>query len=276
MKRGVFIALIVLLPTWARAVSNPGTPRTPVAVLKTFLPESPGNADIVKEFDSFLARLDKKQARTTNTRVFLQYIFSRTHQQFLKNYAAYASLSETFSTGSYNCLTGTILFSLILDHYNIRHEVIETNYHIFILAETPTGKILLESTDPLNGFVSVASEIEKRIAQYKLNMLQGAEQKPNYKFRFALYNQVSTQELRGLTYYNSAVLAFNKNQLQLAVKQFIKASELYASPRLEEFSQLLLISLQQSSLDSKTKENCMNTVLSVRQQTLPALLAAAN
>jgi hypothetical protein len=276
LKRGVFIGLIVLLPIWAFAVSTPGTPRTPVAVLKTFLPENPQNAEVFKEFDSFLARLDKKHTRLNTTQGFLKYIFTRTHQQFLKRYAAYASLGETFTTGSYNCLTGTILFSLILDHYGIEHEVIETNYHIFILAETPTGKILIESTDPLNGFVAAADEIEKRIAHYKLNALQGDEQKPNYRFRFALYNQVSMQELRGLTYYNSAVLAFNKNQLQQAVRNFIKASELYASPRLEEFSQLLLISLQQSSLDTKTKENCMNTVLSVRKKTLPALLASAN
>lgn len=84
-----------------------------------------------------------------------------------KEYEAYASLDETFDNGSYNCLTGIILFSLILHHYTIDHQVIETNYHIFILAETSEGQILLEATHPLNGFVTSAKDIEARITIYK-------------------------------------------------------------------------------------------------------------
>lgn len=243
--------------------------------LKAFLSSDDYSAQSIKSFESFLLKLDKKKISARSKRTFVRHIFEKTHQRFLKNYEAYASLDETFNNGSYNCLTGTILLSLLLHHYNIDHQVIETNYHIFILAETTEGQILLEATDPLNGFVTSAREIDARITIYKQNQIQ--EQQDNklyYKFRFELYNTVSLNELRGLTYYNDAVNAFNHKNLMAAVQNLASAYEFYSSNRIEEFSQILLLSLQQSNLDIKTKENCMNTVLSLRQKSLPVILAS--
>lgn len=80
-------------------------------------------------------------------------------------------------------------------------------------------------------------------------------------------------ELLGLTYYNNAVNSFNRKHLEIAVQNLVKTNELYFSYRIEEFSQILLLSLQQSDLDLKTKENCMNTILLLRQKSLPVILA---
>lgn len=243
--------------------------------LKAFLSTGHYSAQSVKSFESFLNKLDKKYSVVKRERVFIRHIFEKTHQRFLKNYTAYASLDETFDNGSYNCLTGTILFSLLLHHYHIEHQVIETNYHIFILAETAEGQVLLETTDPMNGFVTDGNDIESRISSYRQNLIQNQEStKSYYKFRFEIYNEVSLDELRGLAHYNNAVSAFNQRQLSEAVQNLVKANELYSSYRIEEFSQILLLSLQQSDLDRKTKENCMNTILSLRQKSLPVVLAA--
>jgi hypothetical protein len=270
LKRGILIGLIFLLP--ALAIANRGADKkfSVEENLKAFLSVDHYRTQSVKSFESFLRKLDKKNTSVNRERAFIRHIFEKTHHRFLKNYEAYASLDETFDKGSYNCLTGTILFSLILHHYNIEHQVIETNYHIFILAETAEGQILLEATDPLNGFVTSPKEIEARIAVYKQNQIQDQQRdKSYYKFRFELYNTVSLDELRGLTYYNNAVDSFNQKNLETAVQNLVKANELYSSYRIEEFSQILLLSLQQSDLDLKTKENCMNTILSLRLKSLP-------
>ena len=273
MKKSVLIGLIFLLPLLAIASRDADKNFSIETNLKAFLSTGHYSAHSVKSFETFLRKLDKKN--TKSERAFIRHIFEKTHQRFLKNYEAYASLDETFDDGSYNCLTGTILFSLILHHYNIEHQVIETNYHIFILAETAEGQILLEATDPMNGFVTSAKDIEARILLYKQNQIQGQQRdKSYYKFRFELYNTVSLDELRGLTYYNNAVNSFNHKNLEVAVQSLVKANEHYFSYRIEEFSQILLLSLQQSDLDLKTKEDCMNTILSLRQKSLPVILAS--
>lgn len=245
--------------------------------LEAFLSTGQYSAKSVKEFELFLSKLERKQASLKSEQDFIRYVFSKTHNHFLKNYVAYASLDETFETGSYNCLTGTILFSLILNHYSIKHEVIETNYHIFIVAETKEGRVLLETTDPMNGFVTASAEIENRITLYKQNEIQAEQKGKSYfKFRFELFNSLTMDELRGLVYYNMAVNSFNRQDLQQSVKHFVNAQKLYSSARIEEFSQVLLLSLQQSELDQKTKENCMNTILFVRQQSMPVIIASTN
>lgn len=275
MRRGVIIGLLFLLPALADAGTGNDNDFSVDSYLKAFLASSNYKAQSVKVFESFVTKLDRKRKSVKSDRAFLRHVFNKTHQQFLKQYAAYATPDETFDTGSYNCLTGTILLSLILHHFNIDHQVIETNYHIFIIAETTDGQVLLEATDPLNGFVITQKDIEARVSTYKQNQLQAQQaDKSYYKFRFELYNTVTIDELRGLVFYNKAVDSFNHGLLQTAVENLVKAVELYSSFRTEELSQILLLSLQQSGLDLKTKENCMQAVLSLKQKSMAALVAA--
>jgi hypothetical protein len=179
-----------------------------------------------QSFDAFLNKLEKKQSTIKRQSDFVHYLFTKTHQQYLKKYEAYTPISNLFNDGTYNCLTGTILYALILNHFNIPHQIIETNYHIFILAKTKEGEILLEATDPLNGFVVNPNEIESRIKTYKTNLVYGASSKMNYyQFNFELFNAVSLKELQGLLYYNKAVDAYNHKNLQESV-QFLKKARI--------------------------------------------------
>ena len=41
----------------------------------------------------------------------LQRMFHRAHSKFLKKYEAYSNFDELFSTGKFDCLTATALFS---------------------------------------------------------------------------------------------------------------------------------------------------------------------
>lgn len=226
-----------------------------------------------ESFTDFLGKLEKKHATLKNDRDFIEYAFTKTHQRFLKRYEAYAPISALFNKqGSYNCLTGTILYSLILDRFQIPHQVIETNYHIFILAETKQGKVLLEATDPMNGFVASPIDIEKRIKTYKENSLQASTSTLSYyQFNFELFNTVSFKELTGLLYYNKAVDFYNHKNLQESVQLLKKAHELYSSSRIDEFSQILLLSLRQSELGIQQRTECIKTVLSIREDLVPVI-----
>src|SRR5258708_30793984 len=45
----------------------------------------------------------------------LRKVFHRLHVTFLKHYQAYSAFDEIFSSGHYDCLTATALFSHVLD-----------------------------------------------------------------------------------------------------------------------------------------------------------------
>lgn len=247
-----------------------GQEGTPTAVtqfyLQTFLSADRQNVSAELSFESFLKKLEKKRASIKKEKDFVRYVFTKTHREYLKNFESFASFNSLFHTGEYNCLTGTILYAIILNHFSIPHEVIETNYHIFIMVTTKQGKILLEATDPLNGFVESASNIEKRIASYKQNTLTASNSKLTYyQFDFDLFNSVTMDELRGLLYYNKAVDSFNHQQLEESVHFLVEAHQLYASSRVNEFSMILTLAVQQSNWDAKVKEKYLRIINSISE-----------
>lgn len=241
-------------------------------LLNTFLSVDQTQVYSISSFDGFLKKLEKKRGTIKQENDFTHYLFTKTHQQYLKKYEAYSSISNLFNTGSYNCLTGTILYALLLDHFQIPYQIIETNYHIFILASTKQGQLLLEATDPVNGFVDNPQDIESRINTYKENFIQTSNSKIYYyQFNFELFKPVSINELRGLLYYNKAVDAYNHQNLQESVHCLKEAHALYSSSRIDEFSQILLLTIQRSKLESKLRTEYIKTVLSVKRDLTPVV-----
>lgn len=241
-------------------------------LLDTFLAVDQTESNSASSFDFFLKRLDKKKSSIRQENHFVRFLFYKTHQEYLKRYERHAHITDLFNSGSYNCLTGTILYALLLDHFQIPYQVIETNYHIFILAETEQGKILIEATDPINGLVTNALEIESRISEYKENFIPTTDLKRDYyQFSFELFRPVSRKELLGLLYYNNAVDAFNHQDLQESAECLKNAHAFYASERLDEFSQILLLSLQQSNLENQLRAECMKTVITIKGDLLSSI-----
>jgi len=72
--------------------------------------------------------------------------------------------------------------------------------------------------------------------------------------------------MHGLMLYNQSLQAFNQSNWKLAIHCLEKANKLYSSERIDEFAQLLLLSLQHSSLDSAQKVEYIKSVFTIRQR----------
>ncbi|MFZ6010235.1 MAG: hypothetical protein ACOYXT_07770 [Bacteroidota bacterium] len=225
---------------------------------------------------SFANKLQsKRQAR--NEKQFLHTLFVKTHQRYLKTFEDYASFSELVNNGSYNCLSGTALYALLLDHFGFEFKIIETNYHIFLLTSTNEGKVLFEATDPIHGFVDNENEIEKKLSGYKdqnTTVHASANNKTYYKYSVEIYNEIELDEMLGLFHYNLAIEAFNTHQLQSAVAHLDQANTLYHSPRIEEFSRLVLLSVLESKMEASAKENCVRKIQSIRKRQVNVIASA--
>jgi hypothetical protein len=276
MRAGV---VLFFLPIIALAQPGPGA----------IQPEILGYADRFCQTDGSLApapfeklttlitRLEDKRGSFKNDVDFLNYLFVKTHQRLLRNFTDYVSFRQTLTDGTYNCLNGTTLYALLLDHFGFEYNIIETNYHIFLIAYTPTGRVLFEATDPLNGFVTEESEINARVSTYRQNALNktNSRGKTYYQFNFELYNDVSLLQMSGLLHYNLAIVAYNQHQLATAIDHLDKAIELYQSPRTEEFTRVVLLSVVESRLDTAIKENYVRQLQSLRKRKLAVVTASS-
>jgi hypothetical protein len=218
-------------------------------------------------FTNFLFQLTEKQIKFKNERDFLSYLFHKAHQKFLKRYEPYSSFSALLQNGNYNCLTGTTFYALILNHFNIKHTIIETNYHIFILAVADGETVLLEATDPINGFVENENDIHKKLALYRENSLQENVKQTGtlYQFSFQLWETTSLDELTGLLYFNKAVQAYNSHQLEESTQFLIQACTYRPSPRMQEFASVVMLTIANSELDADRKEGLIRQLKIVRR-----------
>ena len=237
--------------------------RAPAAqVLPLFLAVSPqahqtAEDEIQKELDGFISFLKKKQSAYKDDGRFLQYMYYKVHNKYLKRYAQYPAFLSLFEAGQYDCVTGTALYAYLLDALGYTYTIQELKYHIYLLVRPREAQndlqqayFLIESTDPLYGFVSERSAIQKRIQWYNSEE-NSATATTNYQYNFEINNTINLVELSGLAYYNSAVAYYNRQQFDKATAQLKKAKFLYESQRMEAFMRLIdhtLATMPQSKL----------------------------
>lgn len=199
---------------------------------------------------NFFARLESHpQSYAKHQQQFARQLFVQTHSRFLKYFRDDANFSQIFSNGNYNCLTATALLAVALKHFRYTFKIFETNHHIFILVDTDRGTVLLETTDAFDGFTTDPHIIQKKIASYKHAVPNGGNsQVIQYRFKTALYHEVTLDQLAGLLHFNLAAKAYNTKDFENAIAHIEEATVSYNSSRLKEFTDVLLLTLQESNV----------------------------
>jgi hypothetical protein len=272
VRLNVLIFLVVCLPVLASAQTGKESLSSSGQLnryVELYLSTDKSKATSTEDLTRFVQKLESKEQSFKKESDFIQYTFNQTHRKFLKHYKQYCTFTELVDNGTYNCLTATALYALLLDHFNIDYKIVETNYHIFLLANTKQGTILLETTDPIKGFVINADQIQKRISTYKQNELMKADNnKVSYAYQFDLYNVVNLDQLLGLMYYNLAIDAYNHQEIQSSIAYLDQAILRYHSPRIDEFSAIILLTLQESKLEASVKKSYEQKVKAIQTRKL--------
>lgn len=262
-------AVLLLLPVLGLAQGGEGlpAPASPVTYYLGLYTASNGSSVSSAGFKQFVTRLENKRASFSSDHDFVAYLFNKAHQKVLRHYKAQTTFDKLLTRGQYNCLTGTAVYAMLLSHFEIPYNIIETNYHIFILAETSQGRVLLEATDPLNGFADQPAAIEKRIQGYRKNEIDPAyADKKHYRFSFDMYNEVTLDQLLGLLHYNLAIEHYNQGEIQAAISHVDQALELYSSPRIEEFTRVMQYAVVGSALEQPLKVFYVKKIQSLRKK----------
>jgi hypothetical protein len=254
------IVLLFFLPILALANSDFSWTNPRVAYYLPAFYSTGGKSDThFQKFQRHMEKLALREAELGSEVAFLKHIFVKSHQRFLKNFDATATFDQVFSNGSYSCLTATALFALTLDHFNFDYKIIETNYHIFLTVNVDGTEILIETTDFASGFVDDPVAMKERITAYRSHTVKPDDASKTYfKFKQELYHTVNLSELLGLLNYNLAVNSYNRGDIASSI-DFLKASSsLYHSDRVDEFYNLLRLTIQETKLTASEKSKLLN------------------
>jgi hypothetical protein len=183
--------------------------------------------------------LDLKASRKKSDLQFLRQIFEKTHQKLLKKYEQHSAFNSMLSEGRFDCVSGSAALSLLLDRYGFDFDIIETDYHVFIVVDLEGKKVILESTLPIGGMIATSSEVEKYLDSYRpkefaqLKSLNQSLAGPDIDYGdHSIFRKVNLRQLAGLQYYNDAIVHFNSQSFIQAVDQLSKAYTLYSSDRI--------------------------------------------
>jgi hypothetical protein len=189
---------------------------------------------------AFARQIENKRPKFKSELKFMNYVFRKAHNKYLRSFKNTEPFGGIFNDGSYNCVSGTALYSCILTLMGYTPEILETRYHIFLKVATKDSVIcLLEATDPVAGFEFKADKIEARITRYLKNEQISVSKFESISAPFntkSILQPVSLVELGGLHYYNIAVDLVNKDNYYDAFRALKKAKLLYPdSERINDF-----------------------------------------
>jgi hypothetical protein len=221
----------------------------------------------IQEISSFTSKLNQKK---TSEAKLVKSLFHKAHRDFLKKYLAYATVNDVFENGNYDCLSGTYFLSRALTDLGVKHRIVETNYHVFLIAETNQGDVLMESTDRRQGLVSDAKNIAERIENYRANRTDKVGSQL-YLSHIKIYHEILPVQLSGLLYFNLAVDSYHRNDLAASCRYLQSAWKIYDNPRIEVFTSILTRSVVRSQLSEQQKDILTELLKSHAHQSLTAL-----
>ncbi len=186
------------------------------------------------EISNFLDQLKSKKKQLNSDEKFLEYVFFKVHRKYLKVFRPLTDFSQIFQEGKYNCLSATTFYAIILDYFNFQYDLIELPNHIFLKVVLDQQSVLIESIDPLNGFIKDSNEIKTRLTAYDTST------KESLTTKVSLLEPINFHQLIGLHYYNLAIKSLRFNNFKKSYIAINKALYFNKSPKLFSFLNFLL------------------------------------
>ncbi|WP_339710553.1 hypothetical protein [Cyclobacterium amurskyense] len=196
-----------------------------------------------EQFSVLHEQLRKDFAKWGSSQRMVKNIFYRSHKQLFQEYRQYSLTQDTFISGSYDCVSGSLILAGLLDYFGFDYEVIETTYHVFLKVALANEFIVLEVTDPETGFIADRGAQKAYLAKYSSG--EGILNQWNVLTRNegeaipTIYRSIDLENLIGLQYFNQAISHYNNKNELLAYQYSVTALKMYRSERILDFSDFL-------------------------------------
>lgn len=196
----------------------------------------------------YVSSISSGISKMTNNKKKIQYIVKTlSHRLFIK-YNSTKTLTDFFTAGDFNCVTGSLFYALILDNIDIPYVVKEEPTHVFLLAYPGTFSLPLESTDPAMTIFVPNEDFKNKYVNFLLESKIITKAELTEKGGEAIFNsnyysdkEISSKELVGLLYYNAAVENFESKNFKTSVEQLEKAYLLYPCDRIHYLLQVSVL-----------------------------------
>lgn len=209
---------------------------------------TPNEANLIKErLQSKLNSTNEKISGTGKISKKVKMSYTAIHDEFLRKYDDNQYFPEIFRTGTYNCVSASMLYALTFDEFLIPYKVMASENHVYLVANPGKTSIVIETTNPGLEKAIFTGEFKQQyvntLRSSKLISDDDVKHKSTEEIFEANFNGVSEaafSNMPGFQYYNKALTKFRNDDLKSGYELCQKAYYFYPD---DQVKQLLYNSL---------------------------------
>ncbi len=171
----------------------------------------------------------------------VKYLYDQLHQEFLTKYMYLAYFDEIFETGVYNCVTAVALYAMAFEACDIPYNIKETPTHVYIVADPDDSQLLIETTDPVDGFKTFRPGFKEQFVS-QLGVLKLINENDIAKKGiYGVFDEfyfggavLSLKSLVGIQYYNKGISLYENNDYHGAWHAFSIAQLFHSNDQINK------------------------------------------
>jgi hypothetical protein len=161
-------------------------------------------------------------SKKINKKIKLSY--SNVHSRFLKKYNDNDYFPVIFQTGTYNCVSASMLYAMVFDELEIPYKVKASSNHVYLVANPGSNSIVIETTNPGFEKAIFTGEFKQQYVNYlRTSKLISEEDYKNksveeiFEEKFKEVRDAEFINLPGFQYYNKALTKLQNNDVEEAL-----------------------------------------------------------
>ncbi len=185
-------------------------------------------------FLGFFKDLDDKKIQTRKLNKKIKLSYSEAHSKFLKKYNDAEYFPEIFQSGTYNCVSASMLYAMIFDKLEIPYKVKASSNHVYLVANPGANSIVIETTNAVFEQKIFTGEFKQQYVNYLKNskLISESEYKNKsteeiFEEKFKEVRDAVFNNLPGFQYYNKALAKLQNNETEAALNLCQKAYFFY-------------------------------------------------
>jgi hypothetical protein len=170
-------------------------------------------------FQSIFVLLHQKKLDKTESKNNITKIFKLVHDKLLYNYRTISHFPSIFTSGTYNCVSASILYALIFKQLQIPYKIFQTPNHVYLVALPGEESMIIETTNPNLKEGYFTRDFKEDYVQKLKSVKMVAEDEKLNKSIDEIFNenyykgvQAEFQNLFGFEYLNEGLYKIRDNQ----------------------------------------------------------------
>ncbi len=190
---------------------------------------------VIVKMNDFYKTLEDNGIRNLSKKKQIKEIYKKVHATFFQKYSEEVAFSDIFSNGNYNCVTGSALYALVLQHFNIEFLIKKTPVHVYLIADPQGDQVAIEATASIKGLIVYDERFKKNYVDYlkENKLISENEYKTNsidelFEKNYSKAVTIDLIQLTALQYYNKGIFQFNLPDYKESLKSLEKAELLFS------------------------------------------------